>query len=321
MTASLAALLAHLPGAALADPLVASETGAAEAVAKFGITGKGVIVAILDRGIDYTLKDFRNADGTTRIKYMLDMSGQNLCASNNPAPVEYTAATINAAGGPTRDGRVQPNGGVDVTTPGGNSFAAYAPNSVFGEYATNYIQDGGGFYGRQSATSASAPIAAGAAALLLQMNPALTGAELKALIHATARHDSFTGSTPNLAWGYGKLDVYTAAYKIAEGIPANPVLSAAKLAFADQKVGTSSAVKAVTLKNTGTATLSITSVLASGDFHVSATTCPSHLAAGSSCAIDVDFHPTVKGARTGTLSVVDFNIHSPEGVALTGTGD
>jgi hypothetical protein len=26
-------------------------------------------------------------------------------------------------------------------------------------------------------------------------------------------------------------------------------------------------------------------------------------------------------ARTGTLSVVDFNIHSPEGVALTGTGD
>ena len=48
-----------------------------KAFAKYGLSGAGVIVAILDRGIDYTHPDFRNADGTTRIKMMWDMSNAN----------------------------------------------------------------------------------------------------------------------------------------------------------------------------------------------------------------------------------------------------
>jgi subtilisin family serine protease len=70
---------------------------------KYGVTGKGVTVVILDRGIDWRHQDFRNPDGTTRIKAILDMTGQNLCDARNPRPVEYTDAKINAAlsGGPT----------------------------------------------------------------------------------------------------------------------------------------------------------------------------------------------------------------------------
>src|SRR5690242_9710912 len=61
----------------LALDLARQNSGTTAAQSKYGVTGKGVVIAILDRGIDYQHPDFRNADGTTRIKWMLDMSGQN----------------------------------------------------------------------------------------------------------------------------------------------------------------------------------------------------------------------------------------------------
>ncbi len=36
------------------------------------LTGKGVLVAVIDSGISYYNRDFRNADGTTRIRYLWD---------------------------------------------------------------------------------------------------------------------------------------------------------------------------------------------------------------------------------------------------------
>lgn len=39
-----------------------------------GLTGKGVLVAVIDSGIDYTHPDFRNEDGTTRIAAMWDQT-------------------------------------------------------------------------------------------------------------------------------------------------------------------------------------------------------------------------------------------------------
>jgi subtilisin family serine protease len=68
-----------------------------EAFAAYGVTGKGVTVAVLDRGITWDHPDFIDANGKTRIRAMLDQSGQNYCAANNPQPVEYTEAQINQA--------------------------------------------------------------------------------------------------------------------------------------------------------------------------------------------------------------------------------
>ncbi|MDD6311945.1 MAG: S8 family serine peptidase [Firmicutes bacterium] len=48
-------------------PPVNSDTG-------LGIAGEGVIVAIIDSGIDYTHPDFRNPDGSTRILYIWDQT-------------------------------------------------------------------------------------------------------------------------------------------------------------------------------------------------------------------------------------------------------
>ena len=81
---------------------VRQQTRTDEAVLKYGVSGRGVTVAILDRGIEWGNPDFVKPDGTTRIKWILDMSGQSLCSPDNPPPVEYTEAQINAArqGGP-----------------------------------------------------------------------------------------------------------------------------------------------------------------------------------------------------------------------------
>jgi hypothetical protein len=90
-------MTALLPASAFADQLALQETGADVAREKYGVTGKGVVIAILDRGIQWQNPDFIKPDGNTQIKWMLDMSGQNYCDSGNPAPVEYTEAQINAA--------------------------------------------------------------------------------------------------------------------------------------------------------------------------------------------------------------------------------
>ena len=77
-----------------------------QAVTRYGVTGQGVVVAILDRGIDWKNDDFRNNDGTTRIKWIFDLSDDTgAFAAGNTYGVGtiYTEAQINAAltGGPT----------------------------------------------------------------------------------------------------------------------------------------------------------------------------------------------------------------------------
>jgi minor extracellular serine protease Vpr len=252
--------------------------------------------------------------------------------NNNPESLTNEGATgdlwLYSSDGPTRDGRsplTTPYGGVDITTPGGNSFAAYSPTSYWGDitlFPFNLIQGGKGFYGRHSATSASAPIATGAIALLLQMNRNLTPTLIRQYIHQSAVSDSFTGTTPNLKWGTGKLNVLGAADLIAAAFNTNPVLSTTMLTFASQTVGTTSAPQSVTFSNMGSATdaLGIGSITSSGDFKISSNPCGSKVQAGSQCTVSVVFKPTKTGTRKGTLTIKDFNPSSPHTVTLTGTG-
>lgn len=52
-----------------------------------GYDGSGVIVGIIDEGIDYTHPDFRNLDGSTRIKYVWDQTLESNVF--NPQPFGY----------------------------------------------------------------------------------------------------------------------------------------------------------------------------------------------------------------------------------------
>jgi hypothetical protein len=92
------------------------------------------------------------------------------------------------------------------------------------------------------------------------------------------------------------------------------------LAFGNQVLNTTSAAKTVTLTNTGTAALTINSIVSSGDFAVSNNPCGANLAGGANCIISVTFTPTALGARAGTLTITDNAGGSPHTVPLTGTG-
>src|SRR5207245_4088580 len=100
-------------------------------------------------------------------------------------------------------------------------------------------------------------------------------------------------------------------------------LSPTSLTFGNQNLSTTSAAQAVTLSNTGTAALSITSVAItgtnSGDFAQS-NTCGSSVNAGASCTISVKFKPTGTGTRTASVVVTDNASGSQQTAALSGSG-
>lgn len=95
--------------------------------------------------------------------------------------------------------------------------------------------------------------------------------------------------------------------------------SPTSLTFTSQLVSIASPTQAVTLTNGGTATLSITSIVSSGDFSQS-NNCGASLNAAASCTITVTFTPTLAGQRIGTITITDNASDSPQSVALTGTG-
>ena len=68
---------------------------------RFALFGQGILVAVIDSGIDYENADFRNEDGSTRIRYLWD---QSLAPAEGRVPpegyfigAEYTAAQIDEA--------------------------------------------------------------------------------------------------------------------------------------------------------------------------------------------------------------------------------
>ena len=94
------------------------------------------------------------------------------------------------------------------------------------------------------------------------------------------------------------------------------------ISFTSASVGTKSAATTVTVANTGSAPLEITSVGVVGtdatDFPET-TTCTGSVLPGKSCVVQVTFVPTASGARTAILNVGDDAAGSPQSVSLSGT--
>lgn len=96
-------------------------------------------------------------------------------------------------------------------------------------------------------------------------------------------------------------------------------VSPSSLTFAGQQVGTTSPAQTVTLSNTGSVSLAISSITTSGDF-AQTNDCGSSMATGDSCTVSVTFTPTTGGTNSGGLSFTDNADNSPQTVALSGTG-
>src|SRR5207253_430701 len=98
------------------------------------------------------------------------------------------------------------------------------------------------------------------------------------------------------------------------------------LTFASQQVSTTSGAQGVTLTNSGSTALTISSIgitgTNSGDF-AQTNTCPispNTLAASGTCTINVTFTPTAAGSRTASVSVNDNAAGNPQTIALRRTG-
>ncbi len=106
------------------------------------------------------------------------------------------------------------------------------------------------------------------------------------------------------------------------GIPAaggSVTLSPTTLTFTNTQLGTTSAAQTVTLTNTGSAALNISSVGASGDF-AQLNNCGATVAAANSCTINVTFTPTATGNRYGSVTISDSATNSPQIILLAGNG-
>jgi hypothetical protein len=150
--------------------------------------------------------------------------------------------------------------------------------------------------------------AAGFCTVAVTFQPTGTGPRQGALVVGDT-----SGTTPHVVALSGSGTAPKAA-----GFSVNP----GRLAFGQQRVGTTSAARTVVVTNTGTGPLSFGRISVTGNFVRSGGTCSTTttVPAGHTCTVLMKFAPRGTGARTGALSFADNAAGSPQTVALGGTG-
>jgi hypothetical protein len=109
----------------------------------------------------------------------------------------------------------------------------------------------------------------------------------------------------------------------ANGPAFNP--SPSPLAFGNQTEGSTSAAKTLTVTNSGTTNLTITTVTPGGtnmaDFIIGTDTCANAtVSSGKTCTVSIEFAPSTTAAESATLAFADNAPATPQTVMLTGTG-
>lgn len=159
-------------------------------------------------------------------------------------------------------------------------------------------------------TSGTAPKTIAAAALFIAQNPTENVEPLFALL------PSSTPFTPKLSGAPVDWSIHPS---VAAMLTATPT----SISFPSTTIGSAATAKIVTLNNTGTTAITLSSISITGtnvgDFTQSHT-CGSSIAAGGSCTITVGFTPTVSGTRSAVLQIGSNASNAPTLLALTGTG-
>ena len=130
------------------------------------------------------------------------------------------------------------------------------------------------------------------------------------------------GAGYDMATGLGSLNVANVVKKWPVSSAPIVALSPTSVAFPSTVVGSASAVKTVTLSNTGKSALSLTGFSFAGTNATSfsqTNNCATSLAAAASCTISITFKPASAGSLAASLSIADNAYDSPQAVAVTGT--
>lgn len=156
---------------------------------------------------------------------------------------------------------------------------------------------------------------------------------------ATDFHDITVGNNGysttagfDLATGWGSPNggsLITALLGTSVGSGPAAGYSPASLTFGTKGVGKTTASKKVILTNVGKSTLTISTIITSGDFALKAFTATKKLTpcvnggtvtVGATCAIEVTFTPSQPGTRTGEVTFTDNASPTTQQVALSGFG-
>ncbi len=241
-----------------------------------------------------------------------------------PTEVGYDLAT--GWGSPNGSGLINA-----LTAPTGPNFTLSAnPGSVTitqGNHGTSTITitPVDGFSG--SVTLAASGLPSGVTAGF-SPNPATTSSTLTLTASAAAATGTVTVTITGTSGSLTNTTTLSLTVNTSGG-GAAVTLNPTSLKWGKIAVGTTSGAKPVTITNSGTATLNISTIAVSGDFALkvvkatkTVTPCVNGtaLAPSATCEFKVTFTPTQTGVRTGAVSITDNAPGSPQQVALTGTG-
>jgi hypothetical protein len=231
-----------------------------------------------------TLTITDNAGGVAGTMQTVSLTGTGAVptVTVSPSSLTYTSQTVGTASGP------QP-----VTLSNTGTVAA----------TISSIAASGDFSATNNCPASSSSLAAGANCTInVTFTPTASGTRNGTLTIT----DNASGSPQTVSLS-------------GTGVAAAPTisLSATTLALTATALGSPSAAQSVTLNNTGTTTLSISSIAASTGFAETDNCVPSVPGSGT-CTINVTFTPTTGGTTTGTLTLTDNATGSPQTVALTG---
>ena len=132
--------------------------------------------------------------------------------------------------GPTRDGRMKP----EICAPGAWISAALSDDALW----QGYLVNPDGVHTMELGTSMAAPHVSGAAGLLLSINPDLTSDRIRTLLTESATRDGYTGSVPNVLWGWGKLNIAEAVANASAPSPPPSDLDVPEISLEENPVDT-----------------------------------------------------------------------------------
>ena len=133
-----------------------------------------VVAAAGNRGTDADAVNYAPGNDP----YVISVGGVDDMGTKNT--LDDTLASWSSRG-TTQDGYAKP----DIVAPGAHIVSTLAPGSAFASMCPSCVV--GGQYIRAGGTSMAAPMVAGAAAVLLQLNPGLTPNQVKGTLQATTR--------------------------------------------------------------------------------------------------------------------------------------
>jgi Abnormal spindle-like microcephaly-assoc'd, ASPM-SPD-2-Hydin len=137
---------------------------------------------------------------------------------------------------------------------------------------------------------------------------------------AVAFHPSIPGMMKGSVTFMDNASVNTQLYNLTGKAVLPVTFNPTSLTFAAQTVGTTSLSKSLKLTNNQAVALTLTSLVASGQYTVAPGTCLTTVSAHGSCTFTVTFSPKQTGTIPGVVTVTHNASGNPQAIKLTGTG-